>query len=59
MKVFDFDPSGYVETHCEMDPRGHFGDGGLPVIASATILTTARPLFSGMALVRADAFAPC
>jgi 4-oxalomesaconate tautomerase len=48
-------PSGFVETRCEMRPRGA---DGLPVIASASIVTTARPLFTGMALVRDEAFAP-
>jgi 2-methylaconitate cis-trans-isomerase PrpF len=49
-------PSGFVETRCELSPRDA---GGLPVIASASIVTTARPLFTGMALVRDEAFAPC
>jgi 2-methylaconitate cis-trans-isomerase PrpF len=48
-------PSGCVETRCELRPRGA---DGLPVIASATIVSTARPLFSGMALVRDEALAP-
>jgi 2-methylaconitate cis-trans-isomerase PrpF len=47
-------PSGFVETRCELGPRD---TDGLPVIASASIVTTARPLFSGMALVREQAFA--
>ena len=47
-------PSGFVETRCELQPRGA---DGLPAIASASIVSTARPLFSGMALVRAEAFA--
>jgi 2-methylaconitate cis-trans-isomerase PrpF len=46
-------PSGFVETRCELGARDA---GGLPVIASASIVTTARPLFSGMALVREQAF---
>jgi 2-methylaconitate cis-trans-isomerase PrpF len=48
-------PSGFVETRCELRPRDA---DGLPVIASATIVSTARPLFSGMALVRGEALAP-
>jgi 2-methylaconitate cis-trans-isomerase PrpF len=47
-------PSGIVETHCELQPRDA---EGLPVIASATIVSTARPLFSGTALVRDEALA--
>jgi 2-methylaconitate cis-trans-isomerase PrpF len=47
-------PSGIVETHCELQPRDA---EGLPVIASATIVSTARPLFSGTALVRDETLA--
>jgi 2-methylaconitate cis-trans-isomerase PrpF len=47
-------PSGFIETRCELGPRGA---DGLPSIASASIVATARPLFTGMALVRAPAAA--
>jgi 2-methylaconitate cis-trans-isomerase PrpF len=47
-------PSGFVETRCELQLRDA---NGWPVIASASIVSTARPLFSGMALVRDEAFA--
>jgi len=47
-------PSGFLETRCELGPRGA---DGLPVIASGSIVATARPLFTGMALVRAPAAA--
>jgi 2-methylaconitate cis-trans-isomerase PrpF len=45
-------PSGFLETRCELGPRDA---DGLPSIAAASIVATARPLFTGMALVRATA----
>ena len=49
-------PSGFVETRCTLRARAA---DGLPVIDSVRIVTTARPLFSGVALVRDAAFSPC
>ena len=47
-------PSGFLETRCEFGPRGA---DGLPAITAASIVATARPLFTGMALVRAPTVA--
>jgi 4-oxalomesaconate tautomerase len=47
-------PSGFVETRCRIDGRM---DDGLPIISSASVVTTARPLFSGTVFVRERAFA--
>lgn len=42
-------PGGRMEVRCELAGRDA---GGLPRIASASVVTTARPLFSGTAFVR-------
>jgi 4-oxalomesaconate tautomerase len=46
-------PSGRMEALCSVDRRTN---GGLPVIARASVVTTTRPLFAGNALVRKSAF---
>jgi len=47
-------PSGFVETRCHLDARTA---EGLPSISRASVVTTARPLFTGRVLVRDRLFA--
>ena len=42
-------PSGAMEVECELAGRD---DGGLPLILSASVVTTARPLFTGNVYVQ-------
>jgi 2-methylaconitate cis-trans-isomerase PrpF len=46
--------SGQLEAQCPIDGRT---SDGLPVIASASVMTTARPLFTGRVFVREKVFA--
>ena len=47
-------PSGQLEAQCPVDRRTA---DGLPVITSASVMTTARPLFTGTVFVREKVFA--
>jgi 2-methylaconitate cis-trans-isomerase PrpF len=47
-------PSGRLEAHCLIESRT---ETGLPVISSASVVTTARPLFTGTVFVREQVFA--
>jgi 2-methylaconitate cis-trans-isomerase PrpF len=46
-------PSGRLDAHCDVAGRTR---AGLPVIASASVVTTARPLFTGDVFVRTRVF---
>jgi 2-methylaconitate cis-trans-isomerase PrpF len=47
-------PSGRLEAHCPVERRT---ETGLPIISSASVVTTARPLFTGTVFVREQVFA--
>jgi 2-methylaconitate cis-trans-isomerase PrpF len=46
-------PSGRMEARCPIEARTQTG---MPVVSKASVITSARPLFTGSAMVRERAY---